>query len=109
MFAEAKSSAQSQAGERGLLLVVSGPSGSGKSTLIAELFRLEEFPLVFSVSATSRPPRSGEAEGVHYRFLARGEFEELRDKSELLEWAEVYGNLYGTPKAPVEEALSQGK
>lgn len=95
--------------ERGLLLIVSGPSGSGKSTLVRELLRDGEFPITFSISATSRPPRPGETDGVHYHFLAREEFERRVAEGAFLEHAVVHGNLYGTPKAPVEAALDQGR
>jgi guanylate kinase len=92
----------------GRLLVISGPSGSGKSTIVRELVASGEFPIRFSVSATTRPKRPGEIEGRHYRFLGRTEFEKLRAADELLEWAEVHGNLYGTPRKPVQETLAQG-
>lgn len=95
--------------ERGLLLIVSGPSGSGKSTLVRELLRDGEFPITFSISATSRPPRPGETDGVHYHFLAREEFERRVAQGAFLEHAVVHGNLYGTPRAPVEAALDQGR
>lgn len=94
---------------KGMLLVVSGPSGSGKSTLVEELMRLNEFPITFSVSATSRPPRPGEIEGKHYHFLERQRFEELRDQNEFLEHAHVHGHLYGTLRAPVTKALEEGR
>ncbi|QDU60656.1 Guanylate kinase [Planctomycetes bacterium Pan216] len=95
--------------ERGLLIVISGPSGSGKSTLVRELMRDGEFPLSFSVSATSRPPRPNERDGIDYLFLPRERFEQMRDGGEFLESAEVHGHLYGTPKGPVEQALAAGK
>lgn len=93
----------------GLLLIVSGPSGSGKSTLVKSLVRAAEFPIVFSVSATSRPPRPGEVDGRDYRFVGRERFEELRLAGEFLESAEVHGNLYGTLARPVEAMLADGK
>ncbi|MGL5098233.1 MAG: guanylate kinase [Planctomycetia bacterium] len=93
----------------GLLVVVSGPSGSGKSTLVRRLLEQQTHPLVFSVSATSRPARDGEVDGIHYTFLSREEFERRRAAGDLLEHADVHGNLYGTPRAPVEAALAAGR
>ncbi len=94
---------------RGILLVVSGPSGVGKGTLIKGV--LTQHPEVrLSVSCTTRPPRSGEQEGVDYFYLSPEEFERRRDAGDLLEWAEVYPGLsYGTPRAPVEDALARGE
>lgn len=92
----------------GMLLVVSGPSGSGKSTLVHRVIRSEEFPLVFSVSATSRRPRAGELEGRDYFFLERSEFLAMEGRGEFLEHAIVHGDLYGTPRRPVEEAIAVG-
>lgn len=97
-----------EAGRLGIVLVVCAPSGAGKSTLVRRL--LAEFPnLRFSVSCTTRPPRAGEVEGRDYRFLERAAFESLRGAGHFAEWAEVHGNLYGTPKEPVEEALARGR
>ncbi len=93
---------------RGVLVVVSGPSGAGKSTVCRELLR--RLPdAVWSVSATTRPPRGREAEGRDYYFVARERFERMIQGGELLEWAEYLGNLYGTPRRPVEEALADGR
>ena len=90
------------------MFVLSAPSGTGKTTLRKELLAL--FPdILFSVSATTRAKKQGEKEGVDYHFVSRNEFLSLIEKDELLEWAEVHGNLYGTPKAPVEKATSSGK
>lgn len=97
------------AGQRGKLIVVSGPSGSGKSTLVRELLSAGDFPIEFSVSATSRTPRAGEIDGKHYRFLRRDQFLEMVGRGEFLEHAEVFGNLYGTPRRPVEKALAEGR
>lgn len=94
---------------RGILIIISGPSGSGKSTLVKEVFGLGRFPLVYSISATSRPPRPGEVQGKDYRFLSREEFERKAAEGEFLELAEVHGNLYGTPRAPVERELAAGR
>ena len=92
----------------GFLLVVSGPSGAGKGTLVERL--LQQRPdCVFSVSATTRPRRSTEMEGREYIFLTREEFERRRDAGWFLEWAEVHGNLYGTPVEPVEAQIRAGK
>ncbi|HEV3473415.1 MAG TPA: guanylate kinase [Actinomycetota bacterium] len=92
----------------GRLFVVSGPSGAGKGTVVrAVLVRRPDVWL--SVSATTRPIRQGEINGVHYRFINVPEFLGMRDRGEFLEWAEVYGNYYGTPRRPVENALSAGR
>lgn len=93
---------------RGLLLVMSSPSGAGKTTLSRAL--LARDPLVImSVSVTTRAPRPGEIEGKDYYFVSKERFAQMRDRGELLEYAEVFGNFYGTPRRPVEEALSQGR
>lgn len=93
---------------RGLLLVVGGPSGVGKSTLIGALRRA--VPGVrFSVSATTRAPRPGEVDGREYHFVDRAAFEAQVSDGAFLEWAEVYGNLYGTPRAPIDDALARGE
>ncbi|HYK54643.1 MAG TPA: guanylate kinase [Candidatus Eremiobacteraceae bacterium] len=91
-----------------VLLVVSGPSGSGKDSLVDAL-RAAEPKLAYSVSATTRPPRPGEVDGQHYRFLDRAQFERLRDAGEFIETREYAGNLYGTPRKPIEEALAAGR
>jgi guanylate kinase len=92
---------------RGLLIILSSPSGAGKSTLARRL--LEADPEVrFSVSATTRPPRPGERDGEDYHFKTRSQFEAMAGKGELLEWAEVFGHLYGSPLAPVEAAIGRG-
>ena len=93
----------------GRLVVVSGPSGSGKSTILRRALARPEVRARLSVSATSRPPRPGEVEGGAYHFVSREQFEASRDRGEFLEWAEVHGNLYGTPVAPVVEALQGGE
>ncbi|MBP5199452.1 MAG: guanylate kinase [Schwartzia sp.] len=93
---------------KGFLIVVSGPSGAGKGT-VCTAFLKEQEDVAYSVSATTREPRTGEQEGVNYYFLSRGEFEAMIENGELLEWAEVYGNYYGTPLKKIEEKLSKGQ
>jgi guanylate kinase len=91
----------------GRLLVVSGPSGSGKSTLARLAVARPEVRARLSVSATTRPARPGERPGVDYYFLSRAEFESRQ--ATFLEWAQVHGNFYGTPIAPVRAALESGE
>ena len=93
---------------RGLLLVMSSPSGAGKTTLSRRLLAADG-NITMSVSVTTRRPRPGEIDGKDYHFIAKDEFAKLRDAGGLLEWAEVFGNLYGTPRKPVEAALAQGR
>ncbi len=93
---------------RGVCLVISAPSGAGKST-IANALRAAEPELAHSVSATTRSPRPGEAEGVHYYFRTPGEFAAMAEAGALLEWATVFGRGYGTPRAPVEACLGAGR
>ena len=93
--------------KRGLLFIMSGPAGSGKGTLVKRVRELAEFD--FSVSATTRGPRPGEIDGVHYFFVKKEEFEKKIAAGEMLEYAEYVGNYYGTPKQPVERTLAAGK
>jgi guanylate kinase len=93
---------------RGIMLVVSSPSGAGKTTLTRALLD-KETKVSLSISVTTRARRPSEIEGVHYRFISKRDFEILRDAGELLEWAEVHGNFYGTPREPVERALNEGR
>jgi guanylate kinase len=93
---------------RGLLLVMSSPSGAGKTTLSRALLASDHH-IRMSVSVTTRPPRPGERDGKDYFFISKERFFEMRDNNELLEWAEVFGNLYGTPRLPVEDALGKGR
>jgi guanylate kinase len=87
--------------------VLSGPSGVGKSTVVRKLRR--DYPQIWlSVSVTTRAPRSGEVDGREYRFVSEAEFGRMAAGGELLEWAEFAGNLYGTPKAPLEQKLAAG-
>lgn len=101
-------SVQIDIARRGIMLIVSSPSGAGKTTLTRALLESEK-KVSLSISVTTRERRHSEAEGVHYKFISKREFESLRDAGELLEWAEVHGNYYGTPRAPVEEALNEGR
>lgn len=97
---------------RGVMLVISSPSGAGKSALsraLVEHDRQHANRIVLSVSVTTRPKRPSEVDGVHYHFLKVAEFEARRARGDLLEWAEVHGNFYATPRAPVEEALAAGR
>ncbi len=92
---------------RGILIILSSPSGAGKSTLARRL--MEWDPTIrFSVSATTRSARPGEVDGREYHFISRARFREMIEAGEMLEHAEVFGNLYGSPRAPVEEALAAG-
>ncbi len=93
---------------RGLMLVLSSPSGAGKTTL-TRLLREKEPSLTLSVSVTTRPRRPSEVEGVHYRFIDVETFAAMRERNELLEWAEVHGNFYGSPRREVDRALASGK
>ncbi|HIT73590.1 guanylate kinase [Tyzzerella sp. An114] len=93
--------------KEGILLIISGPSGSGKGTVVSKLIEKGDFCL--SISATTRQPRDYETDGVHYFFHTKEEFEDMRDKGELLEWASFCDNYYGTPKAYVEKCLKEGK
>ena len=94
---------------RGLMLILSSPSGAGKTTLTRMLLQKEDIDLTLSVSVTTRPRRMSEVDGVHYHFLTPDRFIELRDSGQLLEWAEVHGNFYGTPKGPVDALLRNGR
>lgn len=93
---------------RGLMLVLSSPSGAGKSTIARNLLE-KDHQLELSVSVTTRKRRPSEIDGVHYRFISQRDFERLRDSDELLEWAEVHGNFYGSPREPVERAMAEGR
>ena len=93
---------------RGFILCVSGPSGSGKTSLCDRLAAEHRFASR-SISVTTRPQRPGERSGLDYIFVSPEEFEAMKSSNGLLEWAEVFGNWYGTPRRPVEEALSANK
>lgn len=92
---------------RGLMLVISSPSGAGKSTIARNLLEKDK-NISLSVSVTTRPRRQSEIEGIHYHFISKREFDRMREGEELLEWAEVHGNFYGTPREPVEAAMEKG-
>ena len=93
---------------RGLLLVLSSPSGAGKTSLARGLLE-EDRGIELSVSVTTRPARPGEVEGRDYYFVTVDKFMAMRDAGELLEWAPVFGNFYGTPRGPIEAAIAQGR
>lgn len=93
--------------QRGILLVLSSPSGAGKTTITRALATADP-QLAVSVSVTTRPPRAGEIDGMHYRFISRDAFEAMAAAGELLEYATVFGNRYGTPRAPILAALDAG-
>lgn len=93
---------------KGNLFIISGPSGAGKGTLVRELVSCVP-DLWVSVSVTTRAPRPGEVEGRHYFFVSCEEFDRLAETGGLIEWAEVHGNRYGTPRAAVEQKVAEGK
>ncbi len=93
--------------KRGLLFIISGPAGSGKGTIVKRVRELADFD--FSVSDTTRAPRPGEIDGVHYSFISKEDFKRKIAAGEMLEHAEYVGNYYGTPKKPVDDALACGK
>ncbi len=95
------------ADHRGFMFVLSSPSGAGKTT-ISRLLLEQHSDMKLSVSVTTREKRASEVDGVHYKFVRTPEFLSMRDSGELLEWAEVHGNYYGTPRGPIENWLSQG-
>ena len=100
---------------KGILLIISGPSGSGKGTAVDEMLRLckampQHYPSLFlSVSATTRSPRPGETEGKHYFFYSKPQFQDEIVRGNMLEYTEYCDNFYGTPRAPVEKALDEGR
>lgn len=94
---------------RGLMLILSSPSGAGKTTLTRQLLQAPELDLTLSISVTTRARRSSEVDHIHYHFIKEKQFLAMRDSQELLEWAEVHGNYYGTPREPVEAVLAQGR
>jgi guanylate kinase len=92
-----------------MILILSSPSGAGKTTLTRMLMQDSALDLTLSVSVTTRQQRSSEVDGIHYHFIKRGEFDRMRAAGDLLESAEVHGNAYGTPRAPVERVLAEGR
>jgi guanylate kinase len=94
---------------RGLMLILSSPSGAGKTTLTRMLLQTKELDLTLSISVTTRARRSSEVDGIHYTFIGKKQFDALREGGDLLEWAEVHGNFYGTPRGPAEQILRQGR
>jgi guanylate kinase len=103
-----KSPKLTEVSRRGLLLVISSPSGAGKTTLSRRLLERDS-SITMSVSVTTRLPRPGEIDGKDYYFISKDRFNAMREGGELLEWAEVFGNCYGTPKRPVEQSLAKGR
>jgi guanylate kinase len=93
---------------RGIMLIVSSPSGAGKTTLTRNLLEQED-NVSLSISVTTRGRRASEIDGVHYHFISKRQFEIMREGGELLEWAQVHDNYYGTPREPVERALEEGR
>ncbi|GEM_PF-186263 len=91
-----------------LLIIISGPSGVGKDAILIKM-KEKGLPFYYSVTATSRPQRPGEVDGVDYHFIDRTEFEKMIGDGEFLEWASVYGNLYGVPKNAIKQAMAEGK
>jgi guanylate kinase len=91
------------------MLILSSPSGAGKTTLTRMLLRTKELDLTLSISVTTRARRSSEVDGIHYNFIGKKQFNALREGGDLLEWAEVHGNFYGTPREPAEQVLRQGR
>lgn len=106
--ADATAASSPREARRGLGLILASPSGAGKSTLSRQLLQVER-DITLSVSVTTRGKRSSEIDGVHYHFIDPRRFTAMRDRGELLEWAEVHGNFYGTPREPVEAAFAAGR
>lgn len=94
---------------RGLMLILSSPSGAGKTTLTRDLLQDKALDLTLSISVTTRQRRTSEVDGIHYYFKTKAEFDKLKAADDLLEYAEVHGNFYGTPRSPVEAVLNQGR
>jgi guanylate kinase len=94
---------------RGMIVILSSPSGAGKTTLARMLLQDKDLDLTLSISVTTRARRSSEADGVHYHFISRHQFDLAKRAGDLLESAEVHGACYGTPRAPVEAALAEGR
>ncbi|MEZ5710963.1 MAG: guanylate kinase [Blastomonas sp.] len=107
-MAQANNDASIKLHRRGLLFILSSPSGAGKSTIARMLLEADE-DICLSVSVTTRTPREGEVDGRDYHFIDEAEFRRMVDAGELLEWAEVFGHYYGTPKAAVKQGLREGR
>jgi guanylate kinase len=105
---EVKTAPGTKLDRRGLILILSSPSGAGKTTLTRELVADKAAKLTVSVSVTTRARRHSERQGSSYDFIDVDRFEAMRDHGDLLEWAQVHGNFYGTPRRPVEAALARG-
>jgi guanylate kinase len=97
------------ASRRGNLIVIAGPSGVGKGSVVKELLARDPGRLILSMSATTRPPRAAEADGVDYAFVSTNRFEQMVDEGQMLEWAAVFDHFYGTPVAGVEAARDGGR
>ena len=93
---------------QGILIIISSPSGAGKTSVSKKILG-RDHGVTFSVSATTRKPRSGEIDGKEYFFISKQKFEDMISRDEFLEYAEVFGNIYGTPRKPVEKALRNGQ
>ncbi|MGA0595749.1 guanylate kinase [Enterovirga sp. CN4-39] len=106
---EGELTVQGKVGRRGLILILSSPSGAGKTSLTRALREEKELGLEVSVSVTTRQKRPSEIAGRDYNFISVDDFLAMRDHDDLLEWAEVHGNYYGTPRRPVERALAAGR
>jgi len=96
-------------GRKGLLVVISAPSGGGKTTVIRKVLASGNGNFRYSISATTRPLRAGEVDGQDYHFLSLEKFEDKKEQGEYVEWAEVHGNYYATPRKPIEKWLNEGK
>jgi guanylate kinase len=96
-------------GRKGLLVVISAPSGGGKTTVIRKVLASGNDHFRYSISATTRPLRAGEVDGQDYHFLSLEEFKDKKEQGEYVEWAEVHGNYYATPRKPIEKWLNKGK
>ncbi len=105
---EAAGNVSDSIARRGLILILSSPSGAGKTTLTRAIAQDPSWALDLSISVTTRGRRPSEIDGRHYHFIDREAFDDLRNRDDLLEWAEVHGNFYGTPRRPVEKHLATG-
>lgn len=106
---EAAGNVSDSIARRGLILILSSPCGAGKTTLTRAIAQDPSWALDLSISVTTRGRRPSEIDGRHYHFIDREAFDDLRNRDDLLEWAEVHGNFYGTPRRPVEKVLGSGR